>query len=383
MMSALSSRRLMGGWRRKVRTDPDQGDREDSALDRMGPAANGEHEPVNHDPPDEPEPHRPARVGRRLATLILLVLLAITLLAAVPGLQNVDHKIARVNPSWIALAVALELASELGFVGMFRLFFERVPAREARRLAWTELASGALLPGGGAGGLAIGGWLMHVAGAPTRWIVRRSEGVFFLSTAVSAAAMGGAGVALIVGAPGPHDFGRAVVPTIVALGGTVAVAALPWILRRHPRAPRWVRAISAGVAEAETKVFTRRAGWRPLAAIGYLGFDIAVLWVTLNALGPAPGIPALIMGYSIGYAANALPVPGGIGVLDAGLTGALALYGVSTTQAAAAVVIYHAIALWVPGVGGLYAYLRLRPRILERRAATDHSITDPQQGDTP
>jgi uncharacterized membrane protein YbhN (UPF0104 family) len=223
---------------------------------------------------------------------------------------------------------------------------------------------------------------MHVAGAPTAWIVRRSEGVFFLSTAVSAAAMVGAGAALIVGVPGPHDFGRAVVPTIVALSGTLAVAALPWILRRHPGAPRWVRAISAGVAEAERKVFTRRAGWRPLAAVGYLGFDIAVLWVTVNALGAAPGIPALVMGYSIGYAANALPVPGGIGVLDAGLTGALALYGVSTTQAAAAVVIYHAIALWVPGVGGLYAYLRLRPRILEGRAAADHSVTDSEEGIT-
>jgi uncharacterized membrane protein YbhN (UPF0104 family) len=347
------------------------------------PAADGEHEPVNHDQPDRHKPHRPPHVGTRLATLCLLVLLAIALLTAVPGLQNVGRKIARVDPSWIVLAVALELASELGFVGMFRLFFERVPAREARRLAWTELASGALLPGGGAGGLAIGGWLMHVAGAPTRWIVRRSAGVFFLSTAVSAAALVGAGVALIVGAPGPHDFGRAVLPTIIAVPATLAVAALPWTLRRHPRAPRWVRAISAGVAEAERKVFTRGAGWRPLAAIGYLGFDIAVLWVMLSALGPAPGIPALVMGYSIGYAANALPVPGGIGVLDAGLTGALALYGVSTTQAAAAVVIYHAIALWVPGVGGLYAYLRLRPRILEGRAATDHSITNSEEGDTP
>jgi uncharacterized membrane protein YbhN (UPF0104 family) len=380
-MSALSARRLIGAWRRSARTDLEQGDREGSARDPMDPAANGEHKPADHDRPNEQKPHRPARVGRRLATLSLLVVLGITLLAAAPGLQNVGHKIRRINPSWIVLAVALEVASELGFVGMFRLFFERVPAREARRLAWTELASGALLPGGGAGGLAIGGWLMHVAGAPTAWIVRRSEGVFFLSAAVSAAAMVGAGVALIVGAPGPHDFGRAVVPTIVPLAGTLAVAAVPWILRRHPGAPRWVRAIGAGVEEAERKVFTRRAGWRPIAAVGYLGFDMAVLWVALNALGPAPGVPALVMGYSIGYVANSLPVPGGVGVLDAGLTGALALYGVSTTQAAAAVVIYHAIALWVPGIGGLYAYLRLRPRILERRAATDHSITDPQQGD--
>jgi len=76
------------------------------------------------------------------------------------------------------------------------------------------------------------------------------------------------------------------------------------------------------------------------------------------------------LGYSIGYAANALPVPGGIGVLDAGLTGALVLYGVSPVHAAAAVIVYHAIAFWVPGLGGLLAYLRLRPRLLRTGAPT-------------
>ena len=45
---------------------------------------------------------------------------------------------------------------------------------------------------------------------------------------------------------------------------------------------------------------------------------------------------ALMLGYSIGYLANALPVPGGIGVLDAGLVGALLLYGATPADAAAA-----------------------------------------------
>ncbi len=61
--------------------------------------------------------------------------------------------------------------------------------------------------------------------------------------------------------------------------------------------------------------------------------------------------------------ARAVPMPGGVGALDAGLTGALVLYGISPAHAAAAVLVYHAIALSVPGVGGLYAYLRLRPQL--------------------
>jgi hypothetical protein len=36
----------------------------------------------------------------------------------------------------------------------------------------------------------------------------------------------------------------------------------------------------------------------------------------LKALGRRPGIPALVMAYSIGYEAKSLPVPGGIDILD-------------------------------------------------------------------
>jgi uncharacterized membrane protein YbhN (UPF0104 family) len=77
-------------------------------------------------------------------------------------------------------------------------------------------------------------------------------------------------------------------------------------------------------------------------------------------------VPALALAYTIGYLANAVPIPGGIGAVDAGLAGALVLYGIPATHAAAAVLIYHAIALWIPGLGGLYAYARLRPRLLHQ-----------------
>ena len=102
----------------------------------------------------------------------------------------------------------------------------------------------------------------------------------------------------------------------------------------------------------------------------------------LDALGPAPSVAVVVLAYSIGYLANTLPIPGGIGVLDAGLTGALVLYGVSPIRAAAAVIIYHAIAFWVPGVGGLVAYVRLRPRLVraaeQERPEAAHRTNDPK-----
>ncbi|HKR98157.1 MAG TPA: lysylphosphatidylglycerol synthase transmembrane domain-containing protein [Candidatus Dormibacteraeota bacterium] len=297
-------------------------------------------------------------------------MLSVALLAAVPGLRGVLREIGDISPGWVALAVALELASCVSFVVVFRLFFEGLEPHDVRALAWTTQATGALLPGGGAGGLAIGGWLIHLTGAPVGWIARRSAGLFFLGGAVSAAGLVGAGLALIAGAPGPHDLTTVVLPTILAAAGTLLIAALPAILRSRPRAPRWLAAIALGVHEGQQTTFRTRPSWRLLGALGYLGFDIAVLWVILRAVASAPSIAAVTLAYSIGYAANWLPVPGGIGALDAGLTGALTLYGVSPIHASAAVLVYHAIAFWVPGLGGLLAYVRLRPRLLQAGAHT-------------
>ena len=314
------------------------------------------------------------RVSRRVATIALVLVLVGSLLAAAPGLRGVLHQIGRIGPGWAAAAVALELASAASFVLLFRLFFDRLPAKDARALAWTEQGSGALLPGGGAGGLAIGGWLIHLAGAPTRWIARRSAGLFFLGGAVSSLALVGSGLALIAGAPGPHDFTRVVLPTALAAAGTLLIAALPVLVRSRARSPRWLGAIATGVREAEQTAFTGRPNWRLIGAVGYLAFDIAVLWVALKALGHPPSVAVVVLAYSIGYAANSLPIPGGIGVLDAGLTGALVLYGVSPVHAAAAVIVYHAIAFWVPGLGGLVAYLRLRPRLLQPGPSTPTAL---------
>jgi uncharacterized membrane protein YbhN (UPF0104 family) len=304
-------------------------------------------------------------VGRRAATAGLLVVLAVALVLALPGLRPVLAEIGEMKPAWVAVAVALELASCISFVVVFRLFFDRVAAPEARALGWTSMASGALLPGGGVGGLAIGGWLISLTGAPTHWIVRRSSGLFFLTSAVNAAAVIGAGLLLLAGFAGPHDFARAALPLVIAGAATLLVVAAPGILRRRGRAAApWLRSIVAGIPDATHVV--RRPSWRLAGALGYLGFDIAVLWATFSAAGHAPPLAALVLAYLIGYLANALPIPGGVGVLDAGLVGALLLYGAAPADAAAAVLVYHAIALWIPAAGGLLAYAHLRPRLAAR-----------------
>jgi hypothetical protein len=110
-----------------------------------------------------------------------------------------------------------------------------------------------------------------------------------------------------------------------------------------------------GIREAERELL--RPHWQLLGAVGYLGFDIAVLGLACAAVGHPLGVPPLVLAYIIGYAANALPVPGGIGVLEGGLVGALVLYGAPVMPATAAVLLYHTIAFWIPSMGGAMAYL--------------------------
>ena len=138
-------------------------------------------------------------------------------------------------------------------------------------------------------------------------------------------------------------------PKVAGRIGLLAVAGLPRILRSRPRPPRWLGAISAGVSDAEQTTF-QRPSWRLAGALGYLWFDMAVLWIILKGVGEPISVPALVLAYSIGYLADTLPIPGGIGVLDAGLAGSLLLYGAPAAHVAAAVLVYHAIALWVPGL---------------------------------
>jgi uncharacterized membrane protein YbhN (UPF0104 family) len=87
---------------------------------------------------------------------------------------------------------------------------------------------------------------------------------------------------------------------------------------------------------------------------------MAALWAACAATGHRLGFLAVMIAYCIGYLATAVPIPAGIGVLDSGLAGALVLYGFPVTASVGAVLVYHAISIWVPGSGGLVAWLAAR-----------------------
>jgi uncharacterized membrane protein YbhN (UPF0104 family) len=312
------------------------------------------------------------QLRRGVITLVVFVALVAGLLAAVPGLHGVTRPLSRISPGWIGLAVALEVLSGVGYVIAFQLVFARVPERTAARVAWAEMAFQAVVPAGGAGGFVLGGWLLHERGTPWGRIVERSAVLFLLTSAINVAALAIFGFLLAVGlVPGPHRLLLGALPAVVGAAVLVFAIALPRILASaaSTRARGYARLTRAleGLAESvrDTERFLLRGDWRLVGAVGYLAFDIMVLWVFLRGLGGQPDASPLVLGYLIGYLANAIPIPGGIGALDGGLVGALAAYGVGGATATSAVLAYHAIALAVPLVIGTIAFVLLRRQVAE------------------
>jgi uncharacterized membrane protein YbhN (UPF0104 family) len=328
-------------------------------------------EPETIQPAGTPErdAHR-LRNGIIWTVALLSLLLAIGL--AVPDLRGVLKRVAHAHAGWLVLAVMLEVASCLGYVAVVRMVLNRAPRREVRRLAWAEMAFGAVVPVGGAGGLAVGAWAMRAWGISWSRIANRSAVIFLLTSAVNATVLVLTGIGIAFGLGSPHEgIEYGLIPATAAIAGVGFFIVLPLIFRRREQAPRgrvgaalwsaanWVRD-SAGLV--------LRPQWRLLGGVGYLLFDMAVLWACLKAVGASPPLLAIAAGYQVGYLANLIPIPGGVGVLEGGLLAALLLYGLPAAPTAAAVVLYHAIALWVPAIGGTIGFARLRGTVTEVRA---------------
>jgi uncharacterized protein (TIRG00374 family) len=96
-------------------------------------------------------------------------------------------------------------------------------------------------------------------------------------------------------------------------------------------------------------------------------FDLAVLGACFLAFGYSIPVGVLALGYLIGQLGGNIPVPGGIGGVDVGLIGTFALFHQPLAVTTAAVLVYHAISLWVPGILGSLAFVQLR-RTLQRES---------------
>ena len=233
------------------------------------------------------------------------------------------------------------------------------------------MGAGAILPGGNIASAGATGLLLRKYGIGTARLVARCASLLMLLTLFGFVVNGAVGLALLARFPGgPHDLVHAGGPVLVSIAVLGAAYALMHWARRLPAEPedgvRSLRSLAASTAAIAASGI--EGAWqallkpnaRLLFAAGFLLFDIGALWAAAMATGHPIGLPALMLAYFIGYLTTLLPVPAGIGVLDAGLAGTLILYGMKPGPAAAAVLAYHAISVWLPAVGGLIAWVPVR-----------------------
>ncbi|HTX07660.1 MAG TPA: lysylphosphatidylglycerol synthase transmembrane domain-containing protein [Solirubrobacteraceae bacterium] len=320
------------------------------------------------DQPPEVDELNAAKARRSLRngfiTLILGLALAAGLLLAVPGLKGVATTLSNMKAQWVVAAILLEVLSCASYVVAFLQVFERAPFRFGARIALSEEAFGAAVSVGGVGSVAVGAWLMVERGAPARRIAERSAVLFLYTSAINVITLILAGLGLFLGMPGPDNPLLSILPAAVGALVLVLFLLLPRYVDRivSRLEPGRLHALLTETAASvrDTKQLVFRPDWRIVGAIGYLWFDIAVLFACFAAAGHLPPLAPVVLAYQIGYLSNFIPIPGGIGVLDGSMIGMLVLYGVGGTVATAATLAYHAISLWVPAVWGTIAFIVLQ-----------------------
>ncbi|HEY6762457.1 MAG TPA: flippase-like domain-containing protein [Baekduia sp.] len=303
------------------------------------------------------------------AAALLLVLLLVAALA--PGLGEVRHRLSGAAPGWILLAIVFEVLSSLSYVLMFRpAFCSLMSWRAATELGLSEVGTGSIVPASGAGGVALGAWVLSRAGMKAETIARRSVAFLLLKSSVNFAAVVVVGVVVWAGVIGPpQPVWLTLVPAALAALLIALVALIPRIpegpapTEDHSRLRRlWLASRSAivrGTGEAGV-LLKRHPPALIVGIIGYWAWDNLALWAAFEAIGHPPGASVILLGYLIGQLGGLLPLPGGIGGIDGGLIGTLIVYGGNPATVTAAVLAYRLILFWIPLLMGAVAFASLR-----------------------
>lgn len=311
----------------------------------------------------------------------MLIAAGVALHLAAPALlalAGAAPRLRRIRPEWFAVMATAEGAS---LVGAWALMRVAVPGLGWRVAASSQLAGNAisrLIPGGAAAGAAVTYRIWARAGIASALATSGLLVTSVVSTLTLLALPAAALLVAAAGAPVPHGLlvvALGVLATAAVLGGiaslllfndraaarmqrVVSVAAgavrrratpkddsVPWLARRHEMRSllgrRWRSAVGASVAN-----------W---------GFDIAALVLALAAVGSRPHVSLVILAYVAGAVLGMIPItPGGLGFVEAGLLGGLALAGVPAADAVIAVLAYRVVSYWAPVAVGLAVYAHYR-----------------------
>jgi uncharacterized membrane protein YbhN (UPF0104 family) len=309
------------------------------------------------------------RVVSRLGRLLVGIVVVALVIVALPDLGGVRDRLAGADAGWVVIATGLEVASVVAFaVAFHRTFVRDLTWWGSASLATTAQGVNVLVPAGGTGGLAAIGVVMVRLGMSRDHVISRLLALFVIAAALTNVAMvivGGVGVG--TGAlPGHAGWEFTLLPALLALVVCATLAALAW---RPPqplapdagRARRATRAVTGRILDGlrATAALLRAGDIRLiLAAAAFVLLDLGALAVAFGAVEAVPlPVGTLFLAYTLGQIGSVVSLPG---TTEGGLLGVLVLYGAPVGAAAAAIVVYRAVQIFVPLALGLAGAVGVR-----------------------
>lgn len=291
----------------------------------------------------------------------------------------------KLNPAWYPVMLALETASFMCAWGL-----QRLALRTNRwfAVATSQLGGNAvsrIVPGGAAAGGAMQFKMLSDAGVETATIGSGLTVASLISTGALFALPILSVPAALAGRPVPSGLAQAAwlggllfVIGFVAGGvlyrreGALRIAGrwIQWVRNRllRKRAPRHDLPDLLVRERNEIADALQDSWWKALLfASGNWLFDYLALLAALAAAGASPRPTLVLLAYSASMVLAMIPItPGGLGFVEAGLTGLLAAAGVNAGQAALATLTYRLVSYWLPLPLGGAAIVAHRRRYARR-----------------
>jgi uncharacterized protein (TIRG00374 family) len=300
---------------------------------------------------------------------IYLVLPSITeVIASWPRLRTLD-------PIWFVAAVVAELAH---FVCTFALQRLAVRTKGWFVVVTAQLSGNAVtnvIPAGAPAGAALQFRMMSTAGIPTDAAIGGLTAFTLLTIGGLLALPIFTLPAILLGAPVSRGIFEALllgVGAFVLFSGFGAVvlstdAPLLWAGRLAQRIRNRVYRHRAPITGLEDRLLTERNAIRSLLGrswlravlltSGRLLFDYLCLLAAVRATGSHPRPSLVLLAYGLSGLIALVPItPGGLGIVEASLSGFLILAGVGSSDAFLATLAYRLASYWLPLLAGPAAY---------------------------
>jgi uncharacterized protein (TIRG00374 family) len=328
--------------------------------------------------------------------VVALAIAGVVLYGVAPAVLEVFgayHRLGAVAPAWW---VAVLGTSAAGIWCMCALQRMALNGAEWFPVVTSQLAGAGfskVVPGGSAAAAALQARMLAEAGvAPAAIATGLTAGALLLLAALAGLPLL-ALPALLLGRHIPSGLLQAAAVGLVVFVALSVVGALLFandrVLRAIGRAlvtvNRKLRPKHAGSDQLPERLLRERdllrrslghAWVRAVAtAAGRWIFDFLSLYAALLAVGARPPLSVALLAYCAAQLLGQLPLtPGGLGVVEAGLTGTLALAAVPAAPAALATLAYRLVSYWLPLPIGLFAWIWHRRRYAQEDHDTRASL---------